>query len=80
MKAKYLGLYVGVLSIVALMSAGVASAAADATITSAGSSLTTYFTDNLPTVIGAFIAVAMAVWLLGLLFRSVGVRKPSKVG
>jgi len=59
---------------------GNAAAAADITVTSAGTDLTTYFTDNLPTVIAAFIAVAMAIWVLGLLFKSVGVKKPSKVG
>ncbi len=60
--------------------AGIASAAADPTVTSASSSVTTFFTDNLPTLITAFIAIAMVVWVLGLLFRSVGVRKPSKIG
>jgi hypothetical protein len=64
----------------ALVFAGSALAAADPTIESAKTSVTTYFTDNLPVVIAAFIAVAMAIWALSLLFKSVGVRRPSKVG
>jgi hypothetical protein len=64
----------------AMIAATSALAAADPTITDAKTQVTTYFTDNLPTIIAAFVAVAMAIWGLSLLFRSVGVKKPSKVG
>jgi hypothetical protein len=64
----------------AIVSVANAFAAADPTITDAKTQVTTYFTDNLPTIIAAFVAVAMAIWGLSLLFRSVGVKKPSKVG
>jgi hypothetical protein len=65
---------------VGLVLVGQAFAAADPVLTSAKTSLTTYFTDNLPVVIAGFIAVAMAIWALHLLFNSTGVKKPSKVG
>jgi hypothetical protein len=75
----YVSLVVGVVSALAIF-VGNAAAAADATITDAKTQLTTYFTDNLPTVIAAFVAVAMAIWALHLLFNSTGVKKPTKVG
>jgi hypothetical protein len=60
--------------------AGSAFATADTTVTSTGTQVTSFFTDNLPTILTAFVAIAMVIWILGLLFRSVGVKKPSKVG
>jgi len=56
-----------------------AFAAADPTVTDAKTQVTTYFTDNLPTIIGGFIAVAMALWGLRLLFNSTGVKKAKGV-
>jgi hypothetical protein len=68
-----------VAAVSALMVAVNAFAAADPTVTDAKTQVTTYFTDNLPTIIGGFIAVAMALWGLRLLFHSTGVKKANGV-
>ncbi len=75
-------LYTSMLAVVgsALLFAGSALAAADAALTTQVTGLQTYFTDNIGTVIAAFVAISMLLWLLSIAFRSVGVKKPSKVG
>lgn len=75
-------LYVMALSAVfsALVFAGSALAAADPTVTSTSDTIKSYFTDNLPVVIGAFVAIAGVLWILGLLTRSTGFRNRGKVG
>lgn len=55
-------------------------ATVDATLQSAIDDVVSFFGDNLPAVIGGFIAVAGILWLLGLAFRSVGIRSKGKVG
>jgi hypothetical protein len=60
----------------AMVLASSALAAPDPTITDVKTQLTTYFTDNLPTVIAAFVAVAVALWMIGVLTAKIGVRKP----
>lgn len=52
---------------------------ADATLTSALSSVTDYFTANIGTVITAVVGVVLLLWLLRIAFRSFGIRRPSSV-
>lgn len=52
---------------------------ADATLTSALSSVTSYFTANIGTVITAVVGVVLLLWLLKIAFRSFGIRRPSSV-
>lgn len=59
----------------ALVAAGSASASADPVLTSAIGQGKSYFTANIGTIIGAFVAVAALLWLLALGFRSMGVRR-----
>jgi hypothetical protein len=51
-------------------------AAADSSLTSALSSVTTYFTDNIGAVITAVVGIAVFMWLLRLALHSFGIRKP----
>lgn len=51
----------------------------DPNLTSSITAIQTYFSDNIPAVILAFITIAMALWLLAILFHSAGVKKPTKV-
>lgn len=51
--------------------------AADSSLTSALTSVTSYFTANIGTVITAVVGVAVFLWLLKLAFRSFGIRKPN---
>lgn len=53
---------------------------ADSNITSATTQVKSYFDANLPTVITLFVGVALVIWILSLAFRSVGAKKPSKLG
>lgn len=53
---------------------------ADPALEGAVGQVTGYFSDNIGVVIGAIVAIALLVWLLGIAFRSVGVRRPNKVG
>lgn len=52
---------------------------ADATLTSALTSVTSYFTANIGTVITAVVGVVLLLWLLRIAFRSFGIRRPSSV-
>lgn len=52
---------------------------ADANLTSALSSVTTYFGDNIGVIIAAVVGVAVFIWMLRLAFRSFGVSKPRSV-
>jgi hypothetical protein len=54
--------------------------AVDANLQGVITQLTTYFADNIVVVIGAFVTIAMALWMLSILFRSTGVKKPTRVG
>lgn len=70
-----------VVSAVGLLAfAGNALAAADPTVTSTSTTIKSYFTDNLPEVIGAFVAIAGVLWVIGLLTRSTGFKNRGKVG
>jgi len=60
--------------------AGTAGATADPVLTDASEQVTDYFTDNLGIAVGAFIAVAGVLWILHLIFRSVGIHKKKSVG
>ena len=51
----------------------------DSNLTSALSSITTYFSDNIGAVVTAVVGVALLIWLLRIAFRSFGVRRPSSV-
>jgi len=53
---------------------GLAGATADPALTSATSDVTDYFTANLPTVIGVFVAVALVLWMFRKATHSVGIR------
>jgi hypothetical protein len=53
---------------------------ADPAVSETGDGFTGYFADNLPTVIAAFVAVGMALWLLKMLFVSIGVAAPGGGG
>jgi len=52
----------------------VAGATSDPNLTSATTQVTTYFTNNLPVVIGVFIAVALVIWLFAKSVHWVGIR------
>jgi len=52
---------------------------ADANLTSATTSIQSYFTANIGTVIGLVVGIALLVWILRMAFHSVGVRKPRSV-
>lgn len=73
---RSLGLYAGLLSLVAF--AGI-EGSADANLTTAVDSVTTYFTANIGLVIGAVVSIAVFMWLLRIAFRSFGIRKPRSV-
>lgn len=47
-------------------------AAADTTLTTQETTLQSYFTDNLPGIIGLVIGVGAVLWLLAMAFKSVG--------
>lgn len=61
-----------------LVSAVPALAAPDTTLTTQTSTLQTYFTDNLPTIIGLVIGVGAVLWLLAMAFRSIGFKAKAK--
>ncbi len=75
-------IYVMALAASAFLVAGVASAAADTTpdpnLTAAGGQITSYFGANIGVVIGVFVGVALLIWLLVLLFHSMGVKKANR--
>jgi hypothetical protein len=52
---------------------------ADSNLTSAVTSVTSYFTSNIGTVITGVVGIAVFLWLLRIAFRSFGVRKPNSV-
>ena len=52
---------------------------ADANLTSALNSVTSYFSDNVGAVITAVVGIVLLLWLLRIAFRSFGIRKPSSV-
>lgn len=52
--------------------------AVDANLTSAITAVETYFSENLFTVVMAFVTIACALWLLAILFHSAGVKKPTR--
>jgi hypothetical protein len=60
--------------------AGSAFATTDSNLTGATGQITDYFSANIGVVIALFVAVSALLWLLGMAFRSVGVKKASKVG
>jgi hypothetical protein len=66
-------------SLVALVVPAIAGATADTTLTDAKTSATNYFTANIATVVGGFIAVAASLWLLTMLFNSIGVRRKRSI-
>jgi hypothetical protein len=78
MRKFYLMAVTGVVS--ALAVAGNAMAAADPNVTSTADTIKTYFTDNLPIVIGVFVAIVGTLWVLALLTRSAGFKNRGKVG
>jgi hypothetical protein len=51
-------------------------AAVDSLLTGVISTVLAFFSDNIVVVIGAFVSIAVFVWLLSILFRSAGVKKP----
>lgn len=53
---------------------------ADANLTTALSSVTTYFSNNIGVVIAAVVSIAVFLWLLRLAFRSFGIGKPRSSG
>lgn len=63
-----------------MLFAGNALAAADTTLSAQTATVQSYFSDNIGTVITLFVGVALLLWLLSMAFRSVGAKKPSKVG
>lgn len=58
---------------------GGASASADPVLTSAVGKGTSYFSANIGTIIGAFIAVAALLWLLSMGFRSMGIHRKKSI-
>lgn len=63
-----------VLSALFVLSA-VAGATTDPNLTSAESQATSYFSANIAKVVEGFLAVAGALWLLTMLFNSIGIRR-----
>jgi hypothetical protein len=61
-----------------LIAALPAMAAPDTTLSNQTSTLQTYFTDNLPTIIGLVIGVGAVLWLLAMAFRSIGFKGKNK--
>lgn len=78
MRKVYLMVVSGAFAALAL--AGNALAAADPTVTSTADTIQSYFTDNLPVVIGVFVGIVGVLWILALLTRSAGFRNRGKVG
>jgi Na+/proline symporter len=64
----------------AVVFAGNALAAADPALTTQTDTIKAYFTDNIGTVIGLFIAVAGLLWMFSLAVRSAGAQRRSKAG
>lgn len=60
--------------------AAVAGATTDPVLTTASNQVTTYFTSNLTVAIGAFVTVCGVLWLLSLIFKSVGIHRRRSVG
>jgi len=60
--------------------AATAGATVDPTLSAASDSVVSFFTSNLGIAIGAFISVAGVLWLLALIFRSVGLHRRRSVG
>jgi ABC-type branched-subunit amino acid transport system permease subunit len=79
MRGKILAVVGGAGSLIALVLPAIAGATTDSTLTDAKSQITTYFTSNVAIVVGGFIAVAAALWLLAMLFNSVGVHKKRSI-
>jgi hypothetical protein len=71
---------VGGTLLVALVAAAPSFAAADSNLTSTTTSIRTYFTDNIGTIVTLFVGIAVFLWLLAMAVKSVGVRKPKSVG
>ena len=78
MRAKFSAAFAAMV-VLAMTVVSSAMAAADTVLTQASGSITSYFTDNVGTVIAAFVAIGLAIWLLRMLFRSVGVGRPKSV-
>lgn len=77
---KRLSLMVSAAMVFALtLAASALAQTPDPVLVNAKDSVTDYFTDNLGTVIAAFVAIALAIWLLRMLFRSVGIGRPRGV-
>ncbi len=53
--------------------------AADTTLTNATSSIQTYFSDNIGTIVGVVVGIALVIWLLRMVFSSSGIRKPKSI-
>ena len=54
-------------------------ATVDTNLSAAVTSITTYFSANIGTVITGVVGIAVFLWLLRIAFRSFGVHKPSSV-
>lgn len=75
-------LYVSLVGVIgtAMMLAGNALATVDPVLQNASDDITDYFTENIVVIIGAVIVIVLALWLLGMLFRSTGATNKKKVG
>jgi uncharacterized membrane protein YeaQ/YmgE (transglycosylase-associated protein family) len=51
----------------------------DANLTSALTSVTSYFADNIGAVIAAVVGIIVFLWLLRIALHSFGIRKPRSV-
>lgn len=79
MRAKIAMIAGSAFLLIALVVPAIAGATADSTLTDAKSQATSYFTANIATVVGGFIAVAASLWLLTMLFNSIGVRRKRSI-
>lgn len=79
-KAYFKGrLFLSSLAITAVSAIAGFYGTADPNLTSATSSIQSYFSANIGVVIALVVGVALLVWILRIAFHSVGVRKPRSV-
>jgi uncharacterized oligopeptide transporter (OPT) family protein len=79
MKAKIASVTMLAVLAIAMVVPALAGATADPALTDAKTQATSYFSSNLAVVVGGFIAVAGALWLLSMLFNSIGVRRKRSI-
>jgi uncharacterized oligopeptide transporter (OPT) family protein len=78
-RAKVAVIVGSVTGLMALVVPALAGATADPVLTDAKTQATSYFSDNIAVVVGGFILVAGALWLLALAFNSMGLKRKRSI-